>query len=918
MSTIETINTSQFYTGPKGDNYIISEIKSNIEELEKDLDLKENSPNPVGSLVMISYGDVEGTEAYNTNLEKDESLGYLDLNGTLWLKQILTDEEINNSEQAIISSDNWCYILQTSLRGKAGKALNFVGSFNIELGKENEESKWWNIKFLEGSNEKGITDADFLKALKEKYSSDLNNLQFADTIVGNFNLYKDGVGEEFEKIYMVVYYIRNQTDLKDNSTIDVAEENSNINECFILNKISGVYTPPKNIVSIEGFSFDTESNKILIGQVSKNNISNTKNNQILIGNNLDLSSAPEGAIALGQHNASSDGNTYFTIGNGTAERKNNLFEIIEKNSEFLVKLNGEIIHSDQLNLEKLNHKIESIKNIPFISTFLDENYNKKEFISEKDDYSVYTKSGIWRTIDRTKYGSDSVSPGPLFETTPEYCFRLFLPPIEGFDHCKVEMYNNRVNSPEIETNRYIKIISMEDYASNKNNLYIDFVPTEISNQADKNFYLYPQLIYTFIITYYATIDKYYEDMSENKTTFTHEGKYEITIVPQDNGELVLDENGQAITKVIKISDDAEQTYPIFNIYAITQKMSDDFKFSETCNEPFTEENYKDTWEDDLQYKVGNVVRYRSILSANYTGYYECLVDHRSSYAYEPSDLTATGTWRLMYDTSMLPEMSFWSFCDALGKHTALRQKFEKEELWQPGEKIVVKNPNFYSNQKMDVYLIGINHDNLVSETKTITDEKDKNGYNILLNPEDVSEQKALLTFGYNPGVSISLSGNRGDWNSFKTAGYYNVGWPIEYSGKAKQIRCREDIPCPKKYYKLIAKQTAGDRNINGEVNKNSVISCHYSFLPSEIELTGSATLSVNEEGSQYKGFQKIDHLPISGTYALRSPYVIQNSWVGYSTDTKKTFIFGIEDAYDKLPKDNHSDPCHSVFVLFCV
>jgi hypothetical protein len=51
-----------------------------------DLKLQENSPNPLGSIVMISYGDVAGSNTYNNNSRTDEDNGYPNLNGSLWKK----------------------------------------------------------------------------------------------------------------------------------------------------------------------------------------------------------------------------------------------------------------------------------------------------------------------------------------------------------------------------------------------------------------------------------------------------------------------------------------------------------------------------------------------------------------------------------------------------------------------------------------------------------------------------------------------------------------------------------------------------------------------------------------------------------------------------------------------------------------
>ena len=62
-----------FYGGQKGENYVVSQIFANTEELKKDLALDENSPVGLNEIVMISYGEYthSGTGAYWTNLKID-------------------------------------------------------------------------------------------------------------------------------------------------------------------------------------------------------------------------------------------------------------------------------------------------------------------------------------------------------------------------------------------------------------------------------------------------------------------------------------------------------------------------------------------------------------------------------------------------------------------------------------------------------------------------------------------------------------------------------------------------------------------------------------------------------------------------------------------------------------------------------
>ena len=62
-----------FYGGQKGENYVVSQIFANTEELKKDLALDENSPVGLNEIVMISYGEYTHSEtgAYWTNLRID-------------------------------------------------------------------------------------------------------------------------------------------------------------------------------------------------------------------------------------------------------------------------------------------------------------------------------------------------------------------------------------------------------------------------------------------------------------------------------------------------------------------------------------------------------------------------------------------------------------------------------------------------------------------------------------------------------------------------------------------------------------------------------------------------------------------------------------------------------------------------------
>lgn len=61
-----------FYGGPKGENYVVSHIFGNTQELLKDLELGGASPVDLNEIVMISYG-LPGSEKYEENMKKDYS-----------------------------------------------------------------------------------------------------------------------------------------------------------------------------------------------------------------------------------------------------------------------------------------------------------------------------------------------------------------------------------------------------------------------------------------------------------------------------------------------------------------------------------------------------------------------------------------------------------------------------------------------------------------------------------------------------------------------------------------------------------------------------------------------------------------------------------------------------------------------------
>lgn len=396
----------QFYNGPKGENYIISEIFSNSQELLNDLALEDNSPNPIGSLVMISYGDVPGTNTYNDNKNNDKNYGYLNLNNSIWEKRILTKDKIleNNlntipKSEKLRSGQNWVYVFQTSVQGEVGTSLNIVDSFNIDIETNVEnynqnDKDWWKNKGLEDI---AVTDLDnhLFNMLSHKYTiENFKNYISNDTIIGNYYLYKKNQpNDNIDKIYLSVYYIRNGIAFSEDNSDNYL--NTDLSKYFYLSKISGIYIPPKELTQLQGFYYDPQKERIKIGQMERDNSINVKNNQIIIGNHLDLSAAPEGAIAIGQYNKPATPETLFVIANGTdALNQNNLFEIIQPQSNVLsydIKLGDAVIHNQLINLNDMINLVNKIAKVPSVKHFLEDNYTN----SERNNW-ILNYNGVWK------------------------------------------------------------------------------------------------------------------------------------------------------------------------------------------------------------------------------------------------------------------------------------------------------------------------------------------------------------------------------------------------------------------------------------------------------------------------------------------------------------------------------------------
>lgn len=470
MTTNEGI---QFYSGPKGQNYVISHFFANSEELKKDLSLEENSPLPIGATVMVAYGDKPDTEKYNNNYDIDKP-HYGNLNSSIFVKALLTKEELEENQQPIIILNNpekiymqnWCYVFQTSSLGETGQALNFKDVFNIDtktgIGGLTEEEAWWTYKSLEGGyvgdNEeattevKPITDDDFYNVFQLMveqnnvlldYIADSENddkviekvlaMEPGETVLGNFFLYKNDIlPTKSEKVYLTVYYIRNNRG--EGSLVDSETTVKKLKNLIFLSKVAGYYVSPSEITSINGFKYDSLNRKLLLGDSANQfNTSEIPNDSILIGTGLDTedtSNNNNGKILIGKYNAPQPG-TAFAIGNGTPETPNNLFEIRKNNidDEYEIYLNGEKIHPIDKELDLMSQTIDNIKKIPLISTYFDSDNNYIDY-STLEDNMVYTKKGNWQYINTDAKDEDG---NLVFPKEPEVGIAVKLLRLGGSD-----------------------------------------------------------------------------------------------------------------------------------------------------------------------------------------------------------------------------------------------------------------------------------------------------------------------------------------------------------------------------------------------------------------------------------------------------------------------------------------------------
>lgn len=448
-----------FYGGPRGQNFILSKIFHNTQELKEDLKLGVNSPIKIGGLIMISYGGTPDSDNYIDNLQKDIQEGQNNCNASIYEKICIGSESESQNFDNIIYYDNssfpyYAYKFLTSSLGVTKPPLNFIQNFNIDVTTEpqlnlsGESINWWQLYGVEETEDNGqlkIDDNAYYDALEcylySMQSTDmtihslLNNIKENETIVGNFVLYKNQT--KMETIHLTVFYIRTQNQYIENTQTAQLD----LSSYFVIAKISGFYQPPEELSEIKGFAYDSQNNKILLGSAAENTdqIAAFPNNSIIIGNEL-LPLEDSNVIVLGQYNSSitpqgvsAQAKQKFILSDGTeAQNRHNFFGIYQEPSgEYKIVLNNEVIHETAKNFDTLNRKLEAIKNLPIINTFLDENYNKKQIPASKQDF-LFCQDEVWREININQYEN-------LFIPEPECNFHFIMPYIEDLELEKVEL-----------------------------------------------------------------------------------------------------------------------------------------------------------------------------------------------------------------------------------------------------------------------------------------------------------------------------------------------------------------------------------------------------------------------------------------------------------------------------------------------
>lgn len=943
--SVNSVNTDQFYGGQKGQNYYISQIFNNSNELLSDLKLKENSPNPLGSLVMISYGEVPNSNKYEDNLEVDKEYG--NLNSSIWLKQLLTSQEITNEQKIIIVDNNssveqnWCYVFQTSSLGVSGEGVEFIDSFNIDTQSEALPTNdpeivldWWQNSFLEGvsNNKPMISDKHFFDVFYYYYKNIDNkaiSMKLSQGIIGNFYLYKNGLPtEDFtpDKIYVSVYYIRN------NKKYD--ETKPEWDNYFFLSKISGIYSPPEEITSINGFAYDAFTNKILLGDIAtKENIVDVTNNSILIGENLktinpNTKTKPE--IALGAYNVPQTG-SIFTIGDGTKTTPHNAFEIRQTENGYAIYLNHEKIHPLADDIKDLNQTVNNIKQIPFIASHFDSSNNLLDF-SNLDTDQVYTKKGQWKTINPAIV--DDLGTG------------IFLPE---------EQISLQIKTLQLGTETYFKgiawyLIDVEQYGDfnwDKTETYYSECYTEETETKKEH-------TITILPKGYAAEKPEGAFESTINLFASHQYFLIITYISQENekvsfGEL-LNFNDFTPTEINGVN-----TYTTLGIFK---------KFNQLCALGEIDQCSKIV-DKKTELNSDGVNAETQIVQYNNNFY---IVGQSVVVSESPYERTFVFPIEGPLNTRYSDDTLCWALVSETGKTTQLRSEIQK--FWQPGDFRYKYVPGgnshlvttiFYGQivSNADVIAIaGFEQDILNtkivdssnidviepsapdiynSPTSTSLPENPKKAFItlILLNAHliDTTNRSIQLTLQQQSTKFQQLTFTKSNDDvinyDYSTFGYYN-SFATDRSTTAEQdfrLQMRGPALKPKdspinNFVVPVYKITTGNRT-ESNIKQNLIISTHKYFLPSEVEAMGYRSFSAAGEGTeQYPFFEKhslLDLLKNRGDsrkyYILcfRSPSESYGGWVAFS---EYHAIQDLETSVIKLPK-NYTE-CRNLFGLISI
>lgn len=814
----ESINTAQYYTGPKGDNYVLIKTFLNSDKLISDLSLFENSPCPVGSYVMISYKGLYGDQDYETNLEEDKNYG--NLNSSIFKKVILTEEEKAAENKLLFSqldpstSMYWCYVFETSALGEPGYKLNFIDTF------DGSNNATFENKSLESTDDTKISNEDYYKAFYDEwYSSTSQSEAFNNAnsiVVGNFNLKKEPNSEE--KILLSVFYIRTQNSgtidpyIKDSNGVATGATNYNFSSLIALSIISGTYNPPKNIESIEGFTYDQKSRNLALGDSSFDlKANNGKEDQIMIGTGLDLSDAPNGAIVLGQ-NTIVENSTLFAVNAGIDNEVNPAIlmeikkEVNEKQGvDYNIYLKGQKAIGTSQNLNKLQQQIDTIKQIPTIKPYFNSDGKIINYNSEKDARSFISLNGQIQSVVEEHWKEVFTQEIPtrirvLIPTGPEY------PRIRVYQYLENEEFSAASESllSENEASDYtlIEKITTPQYYK-KDNVYIAVGYGKKDN------------------------DEEYEWITQ-KLSIANKNK-----------------DGYAFT-ITEDTTNSEYQHAYNNKNEVLEGKAGEYYFD-------TEENIWE-WKENKFIKVENTK-----IEYSFINVYGCdNFNEKTAYSIEPIYLTTNIKETLFINKTYTSTV--WDLFKFFVSFARKNETFKKylQTIWSPGQFRKYTESNYGVT---GIAIAGLNQDYYYKSNIANENDLNEKGYNKTINDiDDFKEDLELAPFtfiiGYIEDNIFYLSKGASTYDclfkgiesngkkTFTSDGQNNRQNSDYYNFPNKRLRTWEQSdgsyisniePFPEQIYNLahlIVKPT-----ISRENSKNYIYSIHKIFIPAGDEIT---------------------------------------------------------------------------------